>query len=498
MKGTGRMDAEIKNGKGVLVKVVPEDMPAYRKRSSFITNYPKIVQIPITEKCNISCVFCGARQVEYVSGIYVERGDVETWILDKLGGELLAQAHLYLTGGGEPLISKAFWDFICGRRPSRMLSFNTNGIFLTPQNIDKLMAYKGELATLSVSINACRPETYKRLMGVDGFNAVIGNFKNLKAALKAAGSKTHAGISMVVVKENLEEIPLMPVLAKELGADFVAVRNAEFNTPAYTKDWFSTEEQDIRLDKELVRIYEGYMSDLAKACREAGLNLVGKDDVGDTCNELFNFIGLRANGESFSCCLGASVPTGNLKDHADLWGLWNSEKLMRMREQIMRGEIPPECRQDTCPYWREVKKGGKYDAKSYLCEFSGLCIDAEVTRSGLEIRRNSKALLKGSVKNCGNETWSNAGLKENGLYKIGGRILDRSSGSTVKELRCNLSAAVPAGGTAEFGLLIDTAGLDAGAYILKLDMVREQLFWFEDKWNSPFLVRLNITASPRP
>ncbi|MDD5439969.1 MAG: hypothetical protein PHS37_07270, partial [Candidatus Omnitrophica bacterium] len=64
-------------------------MPDSWAHTPVVRYYPKILQLPITQKCNISCLFCGGRQGEYRTGTTSPKSDIAPWILEKLGPEVL-------------------------------------------------------------------------------------------------------------------------------------------------------------------------------------------------------------------------------------------------------------------------------------------------------------------------------------------------------------------------------------------------------------------------
>ncbi|MDD5440194.1 MAG: hypothetical protein PHS37_08415 [Candidatus Omnitrophica bacterium] len=383
-----------------------------------------------------------------------------------------------------------------GKRPSRSMLFTTNGILLTRENINAILSYKGDLPFIGISLNACSAGTYRKIMGVDAFDAVVSNVKHITAALSKQGRKTRVSISMIVMKENLDELPLLPDLVHGTGAASVSVRAAEF-TSSYTKDWFSSDEQNIRLDEKLLRAFERYVGEVEGRCAALGIEAICKEGhsvmFSGMCNELFDFLGIRNDGETFACCSGAFIPMGNLRDCADFWALWNSEKRQHMRTCIVNGDIPPECRHELCPYWRTRKNIDGFDAKSYRCSFQLLDTDAGISDAGLSVTGEAAISLRGRVTNSGNKTWSNTGLDRAHFFRIGGHILGTPRGAVLKELRGDMKADVHPGETIDFDLSVDVSGLGHGTYYLKLDMVQERMFWFEDRWSSPLILKLRLS-----
>jgi len=328
-----------------------------RELKPIVDYYPKMVQIPVGNKCNLKCVFCVTRQPDYYAGQIREKEEIPSFILDKFNDVFKEADAVYLTGEGEPLTSNIFWEFIEGKRESKGVMFNTNGTLLTMDNINRLLSYKGNLY-FGISFNACRPETYLRITGVDGFGNIKANVKNLMDAAKKIGKDMKVFISLAAIKDSLDEMCEICDIAKDVGVFQVVVQIAEFFYD-YTKGWFSVKEQSIRANPLLLEKFNLKMKKLEKKCNELGLSCYSKDGTDEfwqgICDRIFDYIDVKLDGETYSCCY-TGVPTGKITAYDNFWDLWNNEKRQYMRSQLIRGEFPLECQKSTCPYWRVAQK----------------------------------------------------------------------------------------------------------------------------------------------
>ncbi len=57
---------------------------------------------------------------------------------------------------------------------------------------------------------------------------------------------------------------------------------------------------------------------------------------------------VRTNGDVICCPCYAQVKIGNLNE-SSLEEIWNSEKLIQMRESFRKGELPIVCKDQICP-----------------------------------------------------------------------------------------------------------------------------------------------------
>ena len=125
--------------------------------------------------------------------------------------------------------------------------------------------------------------------------------------------------------------------------------------------------------------------------------------------------------------------------------------------------------------------------KDYKC-----VIEPEVNK--LRIKQGQLFILNGIVKNLGSTQWINQNLNDREAYKVGGRIRKYGNEKKVlKELRAKLPyKTIMPGEICKFVMKVDIHGLPKGNYNLKLDIVKEDSFWFEDKGKDPYEVRIKI------
>lgn len=116
--------------------------------------------------------------------------------------------------GGEPLLVHGLTDLLRHTRDAGVsFSLVTNGILLTQEKIDELLAL--EPLALHVSFDSLRPNIYKRMRGVDETTTVQGNIRLL--AQSAATTSTHVGLKATVTNLNLPEVNDIADFADEVG-----------------------------------------------------------------------------------------------------------------------------------------------------------------------------------------------------------------------------------------------------------------------------------------
>jgi len=132
--------------------------------------------------------------------------------------------RMQLFGTGEPLMSAAFWEILesIDHESQTEVSINSNGTLLNGERIDRLL--RSPLSWISVSLDAARPETYRRVRGGD-FQLVISRVRDLIRERNARPRRNRLSIyiNMTLMRENIEEFPEFVDLAADLGADGVQV-----------------------------------------------------------------------------------------------------------------------------------------------------------------------------------------------------------------------------------------------------------------------------------
>ncbi|MEM6615659.1 MAG: radical SAM protein [Pseudomonadota bacterium] len=215
---------------------------------------PETVTIEITTRCNLSCVMC-PHGIEGGMPIKTDAPDVLVQsILDSI--DIVKEIHP--TGVGEPLMAQGFWKIIdaMGGRKEPSIAFHTNGILLTQRNVERLL--KTSLSRVNVSVDAATEMTYRRVRGADMRKTIDGISRLAKGMVEKSGSNIpNISMSMVLMRETVEEAPDFVELAHSLGVRFVYFEH--LTEPQFKKDhWvvergnflFNYKEQELFDDAE--------------------------------------------------------------------------------------------------------------------------------------------------------------------------------------------------------------------------------------------------------
>lgn len=215
----------------------------YSQGLTTVTCTPTILNLEITNRCNLRCVMCFSQVLERIE----DQRDMDMGTVLAFLPFIESVGRLELNGGGEALVSKNFWtalEIIPYSIPD--FELKTNAVILKPRAIERLMS--SPITHVNISLDAATAVTHQKIRGAD-FDKVVGNIKNLVSArarhefnalsflgrlkvrlrrlfglpVKTDSSKRKLiiGMNITLMRENIDEAPAFVRLGHELGLDHV-------------------------------------------------------------------------------------------------------------------------------------------------------------------------------------------------------------------------------------------------------------------------------------
>lgn len=276
------------------------------KRTKMI-GLPVELVIEVTNNCNLNCSMCTranmTREVGYMSW------ELYCKIVNEVSDYL---ELLYLHGLGEPLFHPQIFKIIKYAKDKRLpVGLSTNATLLTPEMSKKLIS--SGLDYLIIAIDAVTRATYKKVRGENQFEQVEKNVKNYLKIKNTSKRSPFTVIQFVKTKDNQHETDKFVRRWKRLGANTIRIKKV------------------IDLKKE--------HSDPRK---------YGKTQP---CFYIWRQLNLVTwNGRFVSpCCMddGGKYPLGDA-NYETINQLWNSSKMIALRESQLNGNLLELCRE--CPY----------------------------------------------------------------------------------------------------------------------------------------------------
>lgn len=178
------------------------------------TGSARIVQIHPTRKCNLSCLHC------YSQSSPREHGALDIRLLGEAVTAAASEGYNTVSlSGGEPLLYAPLRELLqharaCGMRTT----VTTNGMLLTPRNIERL---RDVVDVLAISIDGV-PTSHNRIRGnARAFDAMQSHLADVRAA------GFDFGFIFTLTQHNLDELDWVKDFALAQGARLLQVHPLE-------------------------------------------------------------------------------------------------------------------------------------------------------------------------------------------------------------------------------------------------------------------------------
>jgi len=175
------------------------------RRVPQLAEFPPMVMIDTTTRCNLACSFCPNSVLSGEAGFL---GDMDRDLYFKLVDEIARESPgtiLRPFDGGEPLMRKDLGEFIAyaKRKGIRRVSINTNGTILVRGRRRELI--EAGLDHIEVSIDAHSAETYQRVRNSPLYDRVVENTLAYIEESKTADPERSVTVSFIEQMANRHE-----------------------------------------------------------------------------------------------------------------------------------------------------------------------------------------------------------------------------------------------------------------------------------------------------
>lgn len=348
----------------------------HRQGRVLVSGTPDMLTIESTAICNLRCVMCpqsiGA----------VERPKHMSWSLgEKLEPFLARAGKIQLHGIGEPMTSSAFWRLVQILPGGAFGEVNSNFTVLDREKIENLVASR--LALINVSLDAARPETYRKIRNFD-FETVLRNVRTFIERRNVLGkSAPMLRINMTLMRENIAEVVEFVELARRLGvdgvemwqlnvlddeemkryhhqrggwefkyADQVLSRHAQLSNHWITKAAERAAQLGVQLtfpSRDRAIIFRTWIASLRAAVTGAGRRRVTTRD----CQNPWRWLMVTSNGGVRPCCYATS-DVANLEQES-LQEVWNGARMQQVRRELLGNRVPSICQGAACEYVKNAR-----------------------------------------------------------------------------------------------------------------------------------------------
>lgn len=298
-----------------------------RKATSYCYNYPFVLQIEVTNRCNLQCKMC-PREKEFQQA-NIKPSDMSFEVFDQImRGWIRHLFQVHLFGRGEPLLAPDLPKMIkyAADHGVPYITFTTNGHLLRGDVAAAIAS--SALDEIRVSIDGSDEQGYREIRKVP--------LQRVKDNIKAFRKMCDIPISIIstLCKENWDSVSRMPVLAAELGATCLRI------LPVFPYKFYGM--GDIALEEEKKRQYRDFCRILNRQCHEKGINFVSDHYFVQDCKLPFIMGFIDVKGNLTPCCKLETMVVGNVLEQ-DFFEAWNSPKMITWRKKILSKKFPKQC-----------------------------------------------------------------------------------------------------------------------------------------------------------
>ncbi len=332
-----------------------------RLQKTRLNSKPFMVQVEVTNKCNLNCIFCSRH------GHALNLGDLSPDLFPEIVKMSRKSRELLLFGYGEPLIAKAFHE-LSKQGQSARFSFVTNGVLLDNDMLSTVLNESNRpIQNIAFSIDGAEASTYISVRERSDFDKVWTNLERA-AEYKAQHNLEvpELWINFVAMRRNIEELPALITKAGAAGVSQINV----FHLVVWDED---------QIDESLVHhpeLTRRIFSEAEKEAKRLGIRLdmptlISLEDEDSEqgnvngeipkCYQPWSYAYVRHDGFVQACCFSEKFVMGNLNEKT-FEEIWNDKPYQEFRALVNK-RPPPECQ--TCELRYRYTKSPN-DAETYI------------------------------------------------------------------------------------------------------------------------------------
>ena len=269
----------------ILRKYIPVHLVQFLKRSflariltrRYIFGQIYSVGCEFTTRCNLKCKMCS-----HTYDNHLQIADIDFDFFKKIVEDIknLGDKKIFFvaTGLGEPLLYKKIIEaikYIKTEIPATSFNLITNGILLD-QDIAKSII-RVETDELTISLNAPNSQIYKKMMGVDRYDQVVGNIIKFLELRKEAG-----------------------VQSPKISIQIMETKESQSMMNGFYHFW-------RRYLSHHDKVFVTHVTYMAGAVGVEDYLIPDKKISRYPCNQCWMCIAIRLTGEVYPCCVGFSL-----------------------------------------------------------------------------------------------------------------------------------------------------------------------------------------------
>jgi len=300
---------------------------------------PALGTLMVTYRCNFHCAMCDM-PLKAAERVGQGRREYDTARFRDIIAEF---ARLGVPGigftGGEPLLREDIFELLeCTRRHGMIAHLNTNG-WLLGEDEARRIARIG-VDSVNVSLDGATAATHDRIRKQPGaFERATNAVRLLVRQREQTGKRVRVKTVAVIDESNLEEIPDMIGLGRELGSDCIEFIPRQPFCRASGEAGTAAEESLLERVERMAKFVEKQRRLTAIENSPAHLRLFRRSFAGLPsplrCRAGYNSLAVDCYGDVFPCVpwINWGTPAANLGERS-LQDVWTSAEYQQQRERV--------------------------------------------------------------------------------------------------------------------------------------------------------------------
>jgi radical SAM protein with 4Fe4S-binding SPASM domain len=341
---------ETKNGRsGIYLGTVDDQLELLGDRAGELYPFPSVVNLVLTNLCNLSCVMCPYHSPLYEdqSGYFDKNKYMSDDVFERVAREAAAHGAVLKLGQLEEVFMHPrllVWIKRASALGVRHIHITTNGTLMTPERAEALV--QSGVTSLYVSLDAATPDTYKKIRGGD-LDKVCANVDALLDSRRRAGSDMRIYTSMILQQEAIAE-----------------------------KDDFIGQWRAKGIDGVIIYQLSEHFSGVN--------NFAGKNfshaapEQRHACSSVWQEAYVYPDGEVSMCCTTmilvpqkGLISVGNVNEQS-LQDIWLGRQYRDLRKRLIRNDIEGDVACKDCDIWHACETRTE-QADGYRLEMNPTC-----------------------------------------------------------------------------------------------------------------------------
>ncbi|MCC6384742.1 MAG: SPASM domain-containing protein [Bacteroidia bacterium] len=277
---------------------------------------PVSIAFEPTTSCNLRCPECPSGLRSFTRATGMLEPEFFRKQIDELAGDLI---YLTFYFQGEPYLNKHFLEMVAYASSKGIYTAtSTNAHFLNDETAKKTV--ESGMDRLVISIDGTSQEVYQQYRVGGNLQKVLDGARNVIRWKKELRSKTpYIIFQFLVVRHNEHQVEEVKQMAKEFGADEVALKTAQI--------------YDYEKGSDLIPVNEKY----SRYKKSDNCSYSIKSKLLNHCWKMWHSCVVTWDGHIVPCCFDkdAKYKMGDLKKNT-FREVWNNERYNRFRASVLR------------------------------------------------------------------------------------------------------------------------------------------------------------------